>query len=153
MTRLVSILILLFATLFSFSQNCFDFHKQFCLPAQSKFIYSVNSASVSYLYKSGQTRYIPFRLDAGKDYRLTVCTDSNFIGVAEFSILTEDERVLYDNSKSNYKLDMEFACQKTQDIQFVITAPKAVSGISDTIMVEGCIGLLIEEMVSIKTGF
>jgi hypothetical protein len=143
-------------TLLSFStsaQKCFDFHKMHCIPVQSKFNYLVNDASVSYLFKSGETRHIPFRLDEGKDYRLTVCTDNIFSGVVAFSIISENDKFLFDNSKLNYKLDLEFMCQKTQDVDFVITAPKAAVGISDTVVVEGCIGLLIEEMVSIKTGF
>jgi hypothetical protein len=153
MIRHVFIFILLTISSSSFSQNCFDFHKQYCKPATSKFAYTVNNASVSYLFKSGQIRSIPFQIDAGKDYRLTICSDLNFNGVIGFSILNEDDQVLYENSQVNFKLDLEFSCKKTQNVEFTISAPKAVSGISDTIAVEGCIGLLIEEMVSIKTGF
>jgi hypothetical protein len=135
------------------AQGCFDFHKTHCKPEASKFTYAYNKSSVSYLFKSGESRNIPFELLEGKDYRMTICTDPVFSGVVWFRIITGSGKELYDNSKNNYDLNVEFTCKKTEEVDLIIMAPKPATGISDTIVVEGCIGLLIEDMVSFRTGF
>lgn len=135
------------------AQGCFEFHKTHCKPVKGKFVYAYNESSVSYLFKSGQDRSIPFELFEGKDYRMTICTDSIFSGVVWFRIINEDGKEIFDNSKSGYQLNIEFSCKKTEEVDLIISAPKAAVGISDTIVVEGCIGLLIEDMVSFRTGF
>jgi len=138
---------------FVLGQKCFDFQKTHCKPPESKFTYTYNEASVSFLFASGERRDIPFRLYDGKDYRMTLCSDSVFGDIIRFSIVIADGKLLYSNEDHQYSQNIEFSSQKTQDVTLRIEAPEATKGVSDTISCQGCIGILIGEMNSIKTGF
>jgi len=142
-----------FLSITSFSQECFEYHENNCFPKESKFSYQTNNASVSFLFSSGEARDIAFSFLLGKDYRITVCSDNIFNNIIEIAIINEEHKVLYNNNSQNYNLNLEFSCKKTQDVIFRIKAPELNIEPNDTLVYEGCIGLLIEEMVSVKTGF
>jgi len=147
---------LLFLFLFTFpliglGQACFDYHKSACFPEPSRFTYEYNNYSVSFQFKAGQARSFTVKLYAGKDYRITLCGDEVFNGVISFKIQREDGKVIYDNSTQDYILNTEFSSIKSQNVDFVIEAPQMIS--PDGFEIEGCIGVLIEDMVTIKTGF
>lgn len=145
------LLILFIIPLSSFSQECFEYHKASCIPEPSRFTYNYNNYSVSYLFKAGQIRSYSVKLYTGKDYRITLCGDDVFNGVILFKIQRDDGVVIYDNSLHNYQLNIEFSSVKTQDVDIIIEAPQVVS--LDSFEIVGCIGVLIEDMVTIKTGF
>jgi hypothetical protein len=135
------------------AQDCFEYYKNHCSPPKSKFNYAENIQSASFLFNSGELRRIPFTLLQKKDYRITICGADVFEGIIKFEIRNESGKSLYDNSAHNFLLSTEFSNKKDQDVYFEITAPEPAAGISDTVYVEGCIGILIEEMNSVKTGF
>jgi len=136
-----------------YSQKCFEYQKTNCFPKKSKFSYMENSSSVSFEFSSGEQRQIPFNLLLGIDYRITLCADPIFEGIIKFIIRGEDGKEIYNNSTQNFNLNLEFSSRKTHNVVFELSAPEPNKGVSDTVYFEGCIGVLIEEMVSVKTGF
>jgi len=136
-----------------YSQKCFEYQKSNCFPKKSKFSYKENPSSVSFVFSSGEKRQIPFTLLLGIDYRMTLCADPIFEGIIKFVIKGEDGKEIYNNSNQNFNLNLEFSSRKTHNVTFELSAPEPNKGVSDTVYFEGCIGLLIEEMVSVKTGF
>lgn len=135
------------------AQECFEYYKEACAPKMSKFSYAENNASVSFLFSSGENRAIPFTLVNGIDYRITLCADPKFEDIINLIIRSKEGREIYNNNNQNFNLNLEFACRKTQEVTFEVIAPDPNIGASDTVFFEGCIGVLIEEMVSVKTGF
>ncbi len=153
MVRGLYTLILAFTISWANGQECFNYHSKSCKPTESKYGYQVNGSSVSYKFNPGETRYIPFTLMANKDYRITLCSHQ-YNNVVSFKIVRADNKVIYDNAQFNYSFNMEFSSMKTQEVQLEILAPKTNVVITDSAdITAGCIGILIEEMVSIKTGF
>jgi len=148
---LVSLLLICFSAIYS--QNCFNYHQTNCIPKESKFNYTENKSTVSFLFSSGDVREIPFTFLLGKDYRITLCADSVFENIICFSITNKQGNILYDNSKQNFNHNLEFSSKKTQKVLFEIRAPEIEAINSNSIYIEGCIGILIEEMISVKTGF
>lgn len=143
--------IFVFISYLGYSQKCFEYHKEACKPTSSKYIYDELNNSISFQFIAGQKREIPLELFAGKDYRITVCGNNVFNDVIRFKIINEESQVVYDNSKFNYLLDLEFSSQKTQLVTIEIEVPDVTK--VDSLKQKGCIGILIEDMVSIKTGF
>jgi len=149
------ILIFLFLLLISnlFSQECFEYHQNHCFPKKSKFVYKENSSSVSFKFASGEMREIPFVFLLGKDYRITLCADEVFDNIIKIVIVNEEGKEIYNNSLHDFNLNLEFSSRKTQNVTIEVFAPDPNIGISDTVAFEGCIGVFIEEMISVKTGF
>jgi len=136
-----------------FSQNCFDYHKTHCFPKKSNFHYIENNSSVSFLFSPGDIQEIQVLFLLGKDYRITLCADSIFDNIIQLRILNGQGIILYDNSKQNFNLNLEFSSKKTQNAILEIIAPEIDNKNVNSIDSEGCIGVFIEEMISIKTGF
>jgi len=141
----------LVAALHVSAQNCFDFHKTNCCPLQHEGYsqYAVSSNSTSFALKPGDSRCIVYEIFSGKDYRLTICSDSLYCGIVSFQI-RDDNNVLYDNAEENFNPFFEFSCKKTTDIEFIISAPNRSDVPPET---KGCIGLLIEEAITPQLGF
>jgi hypothetical protein len=89
----------------------------------------------------------------GIDYRITLCADSVFNDVIKFVIINEEGKQIYNNSTQNFNQNLEFSSRKTHNVIFEIEAPELSITDADSALNEGCIGILIEEMVSVKTGF
>ncbi len=132
------------------AQDCFEFHKKQCCPAQGYFAYSVNDASVSYGFVPGESRCVPLQLFQGKDYRITICSDSLYNGIVSLVIKKADGRIFYDNSQDEFNTEVEFSCRNTTDVDCILTAPNRLDVAEGT---KGCIGLLIEETATPKIGF
>lgn len=132
-----------------FAQECYEYHKAACKPAKSKYAYDQTRNSVSFLFKAGESREVPVDLYAGKDYRITICSSEVFDDVISFSVLRQDGTIIYSNANDNYALNLEFSSKKTQQLTILLEIPETNSGLE----VKGCVGVLIEDMVSVKTGF
>lgn len=152
LVRFVFFVIGVFFVHVGIAQDCFNYHVNHC-QWKSKFTYQTNDASISFLFKLGDVKSTHFTLYDGKDYRFILCADTVFNDVIRFQIADELGNIIYDNSNHNFNLNMEFTNKKTQEVELILEVPAPAFGVSDTISTEGCIGLLIEEMVSIKTGF
>lgn len=150
MCRIVLSVFLLFAGLYVNAQDCFEFHKKNCSPEKGRFAYSVNNASVSFAFSPGESKCVSSQLMQGKDYRITICSDSLYCGVVSLVIRNEDGKIMYDNSQDNFSANIEFSCRVTNNVEYVLTAPERQDVADGT---KGCIGILIEEMISPKIGF
>ncbi len=143
---------LLIFPLFGYSQKCFYYHKDACGTIESKYAYSYNQSSVSYLFKAGESRQIPFTLYAGKDYRITICTQNIFDNIVSFKIVKSDGTIFYDNSKYDFEFNLEFSSRQSQEVILELEVPDMPES-KDSTLNEGCVGILIEDMISVKTGF
>lgn len=150
MIRLALSVLLLSAVLSASAQDCFDFHKKNCRPDKSKFSYTQNNASASFAFLPGESKCVQLQLLQGKDYRITVCSDSLYVGVVSFVITDEDGKVIYDNSQEGLIDNLEFSCRKTNTVEITVTAPRRLDVDENA---KGCIGVLIEDMVTPKIGF
>lgn len=146
-----TILTILFLSFSGYAQKCFEYHKSACTPQESKFTYDESSSSVSFQFIAGQKRQMDLELFAGKDYRITICGNDVFNDVILFKIINENGKIIYDNSKFKYLLNLEFSSQKTQIVQVELEVPDV--SLADSLKPKGCVGILVEDMVSIKTGF
>ncbi|MDR2962282.1 MAG: hypothetical protein LBU90_01355 [Bacteroidales bacterium] len=145
------------------AQNaCIDFHKKQC-KKQGTSSYLMSEASRSAMFLKGQTSEFRLTIYQGKDYRITICSEEVLgenIGMA--IVDRETGETLYNNKDYNYVRDFEFTVLMTREIKIVISVPDAggmkpkggggdfrakdASGV-------GCLGVLIEEMVTPKKGF
>jgi len=152
MQRFCLSMLIIVASLQVLAQNCFDFHKINCCPLQADSYthYAVSSNSTSFALKPGDSRCIVYQIFSGKDYRLTICSDSLYSGIVSFQIRDDNNNVLYDNSEEDFNPFFEFSCRKTTHVEFVISAPNRSDVVPET---KGCIGLLIEEAITPRLGF
>lgn len=145
-------ILFLIPSFFCCGQKCFEYHLEHC-KLTSRFNYSVNSASRSFLMTSGDTRNIEFEIQQGKDYRISICSDEVFQNIIKLVIIKEDKSEIYNNELNRLEQSVEFSVKQTQPVTVLIETPSPSIGISDTVFHEGCVGIIIQEMVTIKTGF
>ncbi len=146
----LTVLISIFSVQLS-AQDCYEFYKKFVPRHENaRFAYSLNSLSVSLPFKPGESRCVYGELIQGKDYRITICSDSLYNGVVELVIRNDAGKILYDNSQDDFNVNIEFSCRKTNSVEFVLTAPNRLDVDAET---KGCIGLIIEDMVTPRIGF
>ena len=148
----LTVLLSIFFVQLSSAQDCYDFYKKF-VPRHdnnARFAYSLNSTSVSLPFKPGESRCVYGELIQGKDYRITICSDSLYNGVVSLVIRNDAGKILYDNSQDDFNVNIEFSCRRTNPVEYIITAPNRLDVDPET---KGCIGLIIEDMVTPKIGF
>lgn len=131
------------------AQDCSEFYKSECMSPPSKFSYTLNPASGSFELSSGHQEVVFISLAEGKDYRIHLCAAPVFNQVIQFDIYNKQNDLLYTNTANEFSLQVEFSSKKLQELSFVITAP-LIETMPDT---SGCVGILIEEMESVKIGF
>lgn len=132
------------------AQDCFNFYKTNCCPEKSVFPYVEHEKSVSFAFSPGDSKCVSVNLIQGKDYRITLCSDSLYTGVVSLLIRTEMGDVIYDNSSDNFSQSIEFSCRKSNYTEFILTAPNRTDVPEG---LKGCIGMLVEEIISPKIGF
>ncbi|HOS83760.1 MAG TPA: hypothetical protein PK199_02475, partial [Bacteroidales bacterium] len=96
-----------------------------------------------------------------KDYRITVCNDEILGTNIQFKIIDYDtNEVLYDNKDYNYVKEFEFTVLMSRTVKIVVSVPDdsnttAVnnSGFRAKPTSMGCVGVLIEDMITPKKGF
>lgn len=146
-----------------FAQNaCIDFHKKKCKRQDISSSYVMSPESRSAMFLKGQTSEFRLTIYQGKDYRITICNDEvlgDNIGMA--IIDRETGEPLYNNKDFNYVRDFEFTVLMTREIKIIISVPDDSGGAvkpkgdfraKDSAGV-GCLGVLIEEMITPKKGF
>ena len=140
--------------------QCIEYHLRKC-KNQVETNYSVSEASRSALLLKGQTSEFRFLIYQGKDYRITICGDEILGPNLQFQIVDwETNEVLYDNKDYNYVREFEFTVLLSRTIKIVVTVPSddanetnASIGFQAKSTAMGCVGVLIEEMITPKKGF
>ncbi|MBK8809018.1 MAG: hypothetical protein IPO21_21270 [Bacteroidales bacterium] len=157
----VILLIFVFVLGFSaFSQDCLSYHKS-CRDAAAPNEYSFSDVSRSGLFLKGQSAEFVFDLYQGKDYRLTMCSDEVFGTKVQFKIIDYDYGdVLYNNADFNFAKEFEFTVLQSRKIKLEVNVPSdektqqtTAVGIKPKPTQMGCIGVLVEFMVTPRKGF
>lgn len=152
---------LLFSAYSIQAQNCVDYHKSACIKAADGTGYTYSDVSRSGLLMKGQTSEFRFDLHQGKDYRITICADPVLGEKIQYQIMDfEENTVLYDNAEFNYAKDFEFTVLTSRNVKIVVTVPaddktnKSTSiGFKPKPTQMGCVGVMVESMVTPKKGF
>lgn len=166
MKRLVKILLVAILGLSCstvFAQNkCMDFHKKKCQLMTANG-YAMSNESRSAMLRKGQTSEFRVVIYQGKDYRISVCSEEASLGnTVHMRLIDYDtDELLYDNKDFNYVKDFEFTVVQTRTIKIQIEIPEETSqkssanttGLISKSINQGCVGVLIEEMNTPKTGF
>ena len=139
---------------------CMEYHKNHCEKSTNKY-YKYNSESRSGLFHKGQKSKTLLEAFNGRDYRISICHDDVFDKPIILRVIdkTRDE-VLYDNSNDNYAQDFEFTVTTSIDlwIEIEVQGDSHLTGIDSKSIIRrdsnvGCVGLLIEYMVTPRKGF
>lgn len=132
-------------------QDCINFHKDFCI-SYEKDGYSPIIESRSFKLSKGDyvTQGITFH--NGHDYHINVAVDDIFGNRLFMQILDVDNQVvIYDNTKDNMNLNLEFSALETINAQITLETPSSNS--QSSFEIKGCLGLLIETRPTPPTGF
>ncbi len=166
----VSLLVLILLPLLGFSQTndykvrkCFGYHRDSC-PKSKNIYYKVHEESRSALFVKGQTSRTQFTIYNGRDYRISLCWDPVLGSNIQYKIIDKDtDAVLYDNSTDNYASEFEFTVTQSRDIYIEISVLgesllSQAANNDDIIIVRkdkemGCVGVLMEHMITPSKGF
>lgn len=143
------------------AQDCIEYHKKKCKRTQETSNYGISPDSRSALLLKGQTSEFRIVIYQGKDYRITVCNDEILGSNIQFKIIDYDtNEVLYDNKDYNYVKEFEFTVLMSRTVKIIVSVPddsnSAVvnnSGFRAKPTSMGCVGVLIEDMITPKKGF
>ncbi|MDR0941797.1 MAG: hypothetical protein LBM68_06175 [Bacteroidales bacterium] len=161
-SKILLIVVAVMSTANVFAQSaCIDYHKKKCKRQEANSSYGMSQESRSAMFLKGQTSEFRLTIYQGKDYRITICNDEvlgDNIGMA--IIDRETGEPLYNNKDFNYVRDFEFTVLMTREIKIIIsvpddsgsTKPQGDFRAKDSTGV-GCMGVLIEEMITPKKGF
>lgn len=154
----------------SYSQNndyrvrkCFNYENDSCGLSENIY-YKVHDLSRSALFLRGQTSRTPFTIYNGRDYRVSLCWDPILGNRLFFKIYDKaTEALLYDNANDEFSIDFEFTVAQTSEIIIEITVPvnpedTDLRSSNPLIFTEkdkkmGCVGVLIEHMITPTKGF
>lgn len=144
-------------------RKCFGYQKDSCTNSENIF-YKHHEQSRSALFVKGQTSTTYLSIFNGRDYRISLCWDHILGNRMGFKILDrETNNVLYDNSTDEFATEFEFTVTQSRDIVIEVTTPGESSlskaeGNDDMIIIRkdtdmGCIGVLVEHMITPTKGF
>jgi len=161
LTNLLSIFLIALFPNFLLAQDCVDYHKVNCKPPQTTANYTTDQASRSGLLMKGQSSEFRLTFYQGRDYRITICNELPLGDKIQYQIIDwEDQSVLYDNKEFNYEKNFEFSVLITRNVKIVVSVPADDKTLkTNTIGFKpkptqmGCVGVLIESMITPKKGF
>lgn len=156
--------------LVSFSQSndykvrkCFGYQRDSCEVSQNMY-YRVHDASRSALFLKGQKSETILTIYNGRDYRVSLCWAPVLGNRILFKIIDRDsESVLYDNADDDFSSEFEFTVAQTREVIISVTVPGSsnlaqATNEDELIFVEkdkemGCVGVLVEHMITPSKGF
>ena len=169
-TLKLSLALLLMLPIFSFGQTndysmrkCFGYQRDSCSRSENVY-YKMTDESRSALFVKGQTSRVRINIYNGRDYRVSFCHDRVLgEGIIMRIIDAENEYTLYDNSEDNFATEFEFTVTQTREVFVEIEVPgnsalADAENNSDLIFVRkdtemGCVGILVEHMITPPKGF
>lgn len=140
--------------------RCLDYHKNNCERSTNKY-YRLNSESRSGLFHKGQKSRTVLEAFNGRDYRVSICYGDVFDKPVIFRIIDKArDQVLYDNSEDNFARDFEFTVTSTLElwIEVEVQGSSPFKKQEQDALIRrdsnvGCVGVLIEYMVTPRKGF
>lgn len=161
---LFSLPVVLFSQTNDYSvRKCFGYQRDSC-PTSKNIYYKINQESRSALFLKGQKSKTVFNIYNGRDYRISLCWDPVLGSQIQFRIIDrETDDVLYDNSTDEFSSEFEFTVTQSREVFIEIGIPGS-SALMDAkdddelIIVRkdkemGCVGVLIEHMITPTKGF
>ncbi|MBR6081406.1 MAG: hypothetical protein IKP62_00580 [Salinivirgaceae bacterium] len=144
-------------------RRCWGYHKDSCKVSKNIY-YRVVEGSRSALFVKGQTSRISTTIYNGRDYRISFCHDQVLGSEIVMRIIdAENGNTLYDNTEDGFSSDFEFTVTQTREIYIEISVPgksrySEAADDADLVFVRkdtemGCIGILIEHMITPVKGF
>lgn len=145
-------------------RRCWGYHKDSCAVSKNIYYRVVVDESRSALFVKGQTSRIPITIYNGRDYRVSFCHDEVLgEGITMRLIDAETGDALYDNSEDGFASDFEFTVTQTRDLYVEISVPGTsrfaeAEENEDLVLVKkdtemGCVGILVEHMITPVKGF
>jgi len=135
----------------SYTQNCLNFHKTFCI-SYAKDGYKPILESRSFQLAKGEYATQEVTFHNGHDYHINVAVDDVFGNQLFVQVMDIDnQEIIYDNTKDNMNLNLEFSALETINAQITLETPSSSS--ESTYEIKGCLGLLIETRPTPPTGF
>ncbi len=140
------------------ASSCGDFHRKACYmdgTRKDKRAFMYNAQSKSGLFAQGSVSKMRCVVYKGMDYRMTVCCETILGDKVNFKIYDgRTNELLFDNTKNDDSQQFEFQSTTTRQLIIEATVPagdvKEEKGKAET---AACVGLLIENKVSERTGF
>ncbi|MCQ2375452.1 MAG: hypothetical protein MJ069_06110 [Salinivirgaceae bacterium] len=176
-SKILAALVVVVVTLFATNANgqtndytirkCFNYQRDSC-KTSSNIYYRINEeASRSALFVKGQKSRVALSIYNGRDYRVSICHDSELGSEVYFKLIDrETDNVLYNSEEDGGATDFEFTVTQTRDL-WVEVEVKGTSNFAeknadnpddDLIFVRkdteiGCVGVLVEHMITPSKGF
>ncbi len=144
-------------------RKCYQYEKDSC-PKSSNIYYRHNADSRSALFVKGQRSRFPISIYNGRDYRISLCWDATLGNRIEFKIIDQEtDNVLYDNATDEFASEFEFTVAQTREVFIEVKVPGSSqqsqnSGNEDIVFIRkdiemGCVGVLVEHMLTPSKGF
>jgi len=144
-------------------RKCFGYQRDSC-PRSENVYYKLTDDSRSALFVKGQTSRVRVSLYNGRDYRISFCHDRILgEGIVMRIIDAENGNTLYDSAEDNYATEFEFTVTQTRDVYVEIEIPGSsalaeAENNEEMIFVRketamGCVGILVEHMITPPKGF
>ncbi|MHB8261846.1 MAG: hypothetical protein ACYDCN_13575 [Bacteroidia bacterium] len=140
------------------SSACGNFHREACYmegTKKDKRAFMYNAQSKSGLFAQGSVSKMRCVVYKGMDYRMSVCCETILGDKVNFKIYdARTNELLFDNTKNDNAQQFEFQASTTRQLIIEATVPagevKEEKGKAEN---AACVGLLIENKVSERTGF
>jgi hypothetical protein len=122
--------------------QCKGFAKKYCLPSIAPFIH--NGQLTNALFNPGDSADIEMSFNAGKEYRIVVCSQE-MIGNVQFKVLDKTRKVLYKSDPDQTNPFWDFKVANTQPLIVQITVPPAdnTKNPITRLTPNGCVALLV----------
>lgn len=161
--RLLFFLILFAVPIFTYSQRCSNYLKLNGDFSENKYYVFHDEASRTALFVKGETSKIYLEVFNGRDYRISIVSDDILGGPIEFKLIDRREQILlYANANDGYAQEFEFTVTKSRELAIEIHVPGHSIGLEQISQEKGlfrkdteigCVGVLIEHMITPWKGF
>ncbi len=161
--KIILYILLSITPLLSLSQRCGQYHKLNGNFSENKYYMLHDEASRSALFVKGETSKMYLDIYNGRDYRISITHDDILGGPIEFKLIDRrDQTLLYNSANDGYAQEFEFTVTKTRELIIVIHVPGHSVGLEPLSQEKGlfrkdveigCVGVLIEHMITPMKGF
>ena len=136
-----NILVVFYFTLLFFNNGfsqCKNFARKSCIPKLTPFVFNgqLNNA----ILNEGDVADLSLTFLGGQSYRIYVCYEEPLKNV-EFSLVGNDEKIIFSNIENNYINYWDFTTTSTQQLIVRVKVPKEKS-INDMTQT-GCVSILV----------
>lgn len=143
------------------AQDCIDYQKKCREKKDVTTSYSYSDFSRSGLLLKGQVSEFNIDLYQGKDYRITLCYDAVLGEKVQYKIIDYDYGdILYNNADFNFATEFEFTVLQSRKVKIEVSVPAddktkqtTAIGLKPKPTQMGCVGVLVEFMVTPRKGF